>query len=229
MPIYWHQHLILGGFITEARREICFTQLGRTFLLFTFLLWHSYTYSCCTQLSFSQFSPGITHSQLSLTLHNFAKHTFASAQLLYETLIFNVWLSTTNIWNQNSWMSNLKYVRLKVSAAELSLGSTKLSQNCVRLTYVQQNWVQAKSCQVKTQQGWTIPVKTKLKQKCPIWNVSVSNVKNRNRSSPSQNVLWDPLRLWLNSKIRQSKINSHWADWTNKSSTKRLMFQVLFF
>ena len=51
--------------------------LTRTFLLFTFLLWHSLssTYFCCTQLSFSQFSPGITQPQLSLTLHDFATHT----------------------------------------------------------------------------------------------------------------------------------------------------------
>ena len=37
-----------------------------TFLLFTFLLWHSLssTYFCCTQLSFSQFSPGITQLNL---------------------------------------------------------------------------------------------------------------------------------------------------------------------
>ena len=52
-----------------------------TFLLFTFLLWHSLssTYFCCTQLSFSQFSPGITQPQLSLTLHNFVTHTSALA------------------------------------------------------------------------------------------------------------------------------------------------------
>ena len=39
--------------------------LVRIFLLFTFLLWHSWssTYFCSTQLSFSQFSPGITQPQ----------------------------------------------------------------------------------------------------------------------------------------------------------------------
>ena len=72
----------------------------------------------------------------------------------------------------------------EVSAAELSLGSTKLSQNCVRLSNVQQNWVQTKQCQVKTEWGWTIPVKSKLKQKCPIWNLWVSNVRNSKWASP---------------------------------------------
>ena len=77
----------------------------------------------------------------------------------------------------------------EVSAAELSLGSTKLSQNCVRLSNVQQNWVQTKQCQVKTEWGWTIPVKSKLKQKCPIWNLWVSNVRNSKWASPLSSCL----------------------------------------
>ena len=59
----------------------------------------------------------------------------------------------------------------QVSAAELSLGSTKLGQNCMGLSYVQQNWAQTKLCQVKSVWGWTIPVRSKLKQKYPNWNM----------------------------------------------------------
>ena len=64
--------------------------LTRTFLLFTFLLWHSLssTYFCCTQLSFSQFSPGITQPQLSLTLHNFATHTSALAYFCLSSVFY---------------------------------------------------------------------------------------------------------------------------------------------
>ena len=62
----------------------------RIFLLFTFLLWHSLssTYFCCTQLSFSQFSPGITQPQLSLTLHNFATHTSALAYFCLSSVFY---------------------------------------------------------------------------------------------------------------------------------------------
>ena len=61
-----------------------------TFLLFTFLLWHSLssTYFCSTQLSFSQFSPGITQPQLSLTLHNFATHTSALAYFCLSSVFY---------------------------------------------------------------------------------------------------------------------------------------------
>ena len=62
----------------------------RIFLLFTFLLWHSLssTYFCFTQLSFSQFSPGITQPQLSLTLHNFATHTSALAYFCLSSVFY---------------------------------------------------------------------------------------------------------------------------------------------
>ena len=61
-----------------------------TFLLFTFLLWHSLssTYFCCTQLSFSQFSPGITQPQLSLTQHNFVTHTSALAYFCLSSVFY---------------------------------------------------------------------------------------------------------------------------------------------
>ena len=71
------------------------------------------------------------------------------------------------------------------SAAELSLDSTKLSQNCVGLSYVQQNWVQAKLCQVKSVWGWTIPVRSKLKQKYPSWNMRSKSRRIRNQVAPS--------------------------------------------
>ena len=59
-------------------------------LTWTFLLWHSLssTYFCCTQLSFSQFSPGITQPQLSLTLHNFATHTSALAYFCLSSVFY---------------------------------------------------------------------------------------------------------------------------------------------
>ena len=55
--------------------------LVRHILTWTFLLWHSLssTYFCSTQLSFSQFSPGITQPQLSLIPNNFVTHTSALA------------------------------------------------------------------------------------------------------------------------------------------------------
>ena len=64
--------------------------LVRIFLLFTFLLWHSLssTYFCCTQLSFSQFSPGITLPQLNSTLHNFATHTSALAEFCLSSVFY---------------------------------------------------------------------------------------------------------------------------------------------
>jgi hypothetical protein len=61
-----------------------------TFLLFTFLPWHSScsTYFCGTQFSFSRFSPGITQPQLSLTLQNFATHTLASAFFCLSSVFY---------------------------------------------------------------------------------------------------------------------------------------------
>jgi hypothetical protein len=115
-------------FFTVKRRDQKFdlqTWVGHiltwTFLLFTFLLWHSLssTYFCCTPLSFSQFSPGITQPQFSLTLHNFATHTSALAYFCLRSVFYlklwslMFWLFTVNIPNQNIWVSNLKCVRLK--------------------------------------------------------------------------------------------------------------------
>ena len=115
----------------------------------------------------------------------------------------------------------------EVSAAEQSLGSTKLSQNCVRLSNVQQNWVQAKQCQVKTEWGWTIPVKSKLKQKCLIWKVWVSNVKKRKRASPNTECMqWSiktmaiqrstntngSARVQLCTRLRYIRLNSYCSN-----------------
>ena len=61
--------------------HLILTYFNLDFSVFTFLLSHSLssTYFCCTQLSFSQCSPGITQPKLSLTLHDFVTHTLALA------------------------------------------------------------------------------------------------------------------------------------------------------
>ena len=92
----WSQ--LLRALLTVTRRRCPFFAwltsfshiLVRIFLLFTFLLWHSLssTYFCCTQLSFSQFSPGITLPQLNSTLHNFATHTSALAEFCLSSVFY---------------------------------------------------------------------------------------------------------------------------------------------
>ena len=134
-----------------------------TFLLFIFLLWHrlSSTYFSCTQLSFSQFSLSIIQPQLSLTLHNLATHTFASAYFC---------LSSVFIWNFNLYCFDYLLSIFQIKIVKLP------NIKCVRLSYLQQNWVQAKLSQVKSVWGWTIPVRGKLKQKYPNWNMWKWNV-----------------------------------------------------
>ena len=85
----------------------------------------------------------------------------------------------------------------EVSAAELSLGSTKLSQNCVGLSYMQQNWVQAKLCQVKSVWGWTIPVRSKLKQKYPSWNMRSKSRQIRNQVAPGKIHIFKNSWFWV--------------------------------